>query len=76
MPTQGFLVHTDSVGGLVLRGGMGSEARTNGWKMGAKTDETMHVQVRIFPLFFLCFVQNSGCSNVVGIMLVCHCLFR
>lgn len=40
---QGFLVHTGHIGGLVLRGGFGKEARINAWSLGDKTDETSHI---------------------------------
>eukprot|EP00287_Rhodomonas_sp_CCMP768_P018062 CAMPEP_0202816578 /NCGR_PEP_ID=MMETSP1389-20130828/7033_1 /ASSEMBLY_ACC=CAM_ASM_000865 /TAXON_ID=302021 /ORGANISM="Rhodomonas sp., Strain CCMP768" /LENGTH=244 /DNA_ID=CAMNT_0049488645 /DNA_START=19 /DNA_END=753 /DNA_ORIENTATION=- len=43
---RGFLVHTNHIGGLILRGGFGPEAQQNNWEIGDVTDETVDVVLR------------------------------
>ena len=44
--TTGFYVHTSNFGGVVLRGGFGTEATTNNWDIGDMTDTTAHIELR------------------------------
>mmetsp|Transcript_3104 Transcript_3104/g.4404 ORF Transcript_3104/g.4404 Transcript_3104/m.4404 type:complete len:268 (-) Transcript_3104:30-833(-) len=47
---RGFMIHTNSMGGLILRGGFGPEAQKNNWRVGAKSDETIHMRVLAGPV--------------------------
>jgi len=47
---RGFMIHTNSMGGLILRGGFGPDAQKNNWKVGAKSDETVHMRLLAGPV--------------------------
>jgi len=42
---RGFLVHTDHIGGLILRGGFGPMSVKNAWEVGSFTDETTAIRL-------------------------------